>query len=102
MGRLLLSKASSMAGTLSNELVYYDIKLFTGCYTDDNVYFNSPSDFMKHESDPARLKALRHIDIILAIGRDDSNFSNNESLSGILWGKNIWHALRIWDGWGHD
>src|SRR5947209_711363 len=44
----------------------YDIKLFTGGYTDDNVYFNSPSDFMKHESDPARLKALRHIDIILA------------------------------------
>ncbi|HCJ32940.1 MAG TPA: esterase, partial [Ktedonobacter sp.] len=71
-------------------------------YTDDNVYFNSPSDFMEHESDPARLKALRHIDIILAIGRDDSSFSNNESLSGILWGKNIWHALRIWDGWGHD
>jgi len=80
----------------------YDIKLFTGGYTDDNVYFNSPNDFMEHESDPARLKALRHIDIILAIGRDDSSFSNNESLSGILWGKNIWHALRIWDGWGHD
>ncbi len=80
----------------------YDIKKFTGGYTDENVYFNSPIDFMENECDPARLKALRHVDIILAIGRDDSNFSNNESLSGILWGKNIWHALRIWDDWGHD
>jgi esterase/lipase superfamily enzyme len=80
----------------------YDIKTFTGGYTDDNVYFNSPNDFIKNEFDPSRLKALRHIDIILAIGRDDSNFSNNECLSGLLWGKDIWHALRIWDGWGHD
>ncbi len=80
----------------------YDIKTFTGGYTDDNVYFNSPIDFMKNEHDPARLKALRHIDIILAIGRDDSNFPNNECLSGLLWSNDIWHSLRIWDGWGHD
>jgi esterase/lipase superfamily enzyme len=80
----------------------YDIKAFTRGYTDDNVYFNNPNDFMKNEHDPARLKALRHIDIILAIGRDDSNFPNNESLSGILWSNDIWHSLRIWDGWGHD
>jgi esterase/lipase superfamily enzyme len=20
----------------------------------------------------------------------------------VLWGKDIWHALRIWDGWAHD
>src|SRR6266852_4455347 len=47
-------------------------------------------------------QARRHMDIILATGRDDSACSNNESLSSILWGKNIWHALRIWDGWAHD
>ena len=80
----------------------YDIKTFTGGYTDDNVYFNSPNDFMKNEIDPARLEALRHIDIIIAIGREDSNNSNNECLSSILWSKDIWHALRIWNGWGHD
>jgi esterase/lipase superfamily enzyme len=80
----------------------YDIKRLTNGYSDDNVYFNNPSDFMRNEYDPARLEALRHMDIILAIGRDDPACSNNEQLSQILWSKNIWHALRIWDGWVHD
>jgi esterase/lipase superfamily enzyme len=80
----------------------YDMKRFTDGYTDDNVYFNSPCDFMKNESEQGRLEALRHVDIILATGRDDSFCYNNEELSGILWSKQIWHALRIWDGWAHD
>ncbi|HZS78469.1 MAG TPA: alpha/beta hydrolase-fold protein [Ktedonobacteraceae bacterium] len=80
----------------------YDIKRFTDGYSDDNVYFNSPFDFIPNEHEPARLEALRHIDIILAIGRDDPSCPNNESFSSILWGKDIWHALRIWDGWAHD
>ena len=81
---------------------FYDIKRFTGGYFDDNVYFNSPSDFIKNEHDPERLKALQHVDIILAIGEDDPSCSNNEAFSGILWEKNIGNALRIWDGWAHD
>jgi len=80
----------------------YDMKRFTDGYSDDNVYFNNPCDFMKNEHEPARLEAFRHMDIILAVGRDDSSCYNNEYLSSILWGKNIWHALRIWDGWVHD
>jgi esterase/lipase superfamily enzyme len=80
----------------------YDIKRFTRGYSDQNVYSHNPCDFLKNEHDPARLEALRHIDIILAIGRDDAASSNNEYLSGILWSKDIWHALRIWDGWAHD
>jgi esterase/lipase superfamily enzyme len=80
----------------------YDIKRFTGGFVDDNVYFNSPCDFMKNEHDPGRLAAIRHIDIILATGHDDSFRPNNEYFSGILWSKNVWHALRIWDGWAHD
>ncbi len=80
----------------------YDVKRFTGGYSDDNVYFNNPCDFMKNEHEAARLEAFRRMDIILAVGRDDSSCYNNEYLSGILWGKEIWHALRIWDGWVHD
>jgi len=80
----------------------YDMKRFSDGYTDDNIYFNSPCDFMKNESDPGRLEALRHVDIILATGRDDPSCWNNEELSSILWSKNIWHSLRIWDGWAHD
>ncbi len=80
----------------------YDIKRFINGYSDDNVYFNNPCDFIQNEHDLARLEALRHIDIILAIGHDDPSCANNEYLSGILWSKSIWHALRIWDGWAHD
>jgi esterase/lipase superfamily enzyme len=80
----------------------YDIKSFTDGYTDDNVYFNSPCDFIKNEHDPARLAALQHMDIILATGHDDSFRPNNQYLSSLLWQKNIGHALRIWDGWAHD
>jgi esterase/lipase superfamily enzyme len=81
---------------------FYNIKRFTGDYSDDNVYFNNPCDFIQNEHDPARLEALRRQDIILAIGSDDPSCPNNEYFSGILWGKGIWHALRIWNGWNHD
>jgi esterase/lipase superfamily enzyme len=81
---------------------YYDIKRWTGGYSDDNVYFNNPCDFIQHEQDPYRLAQLRHLDIILAIGRDDSGRPNNDAFSNILWSKNIWHAYRLWDGWAHD
>lgn len=38
----------------------------------------------------------------MAVGRDDPAYPTNEELSGILWGKGIGNALRIWDGWAHD
>lgn len=81
---------------------FYNITRFTSGYSDDNVYYNNPCDFIQNERDPARLEAIRHQDIILAIGSDDPSCSNNEFFSGILWGKGIWHALRIWNGWNHD
>jgi esterase/lipase superfamily enzyme len=42
------------------------------------------------------------MDIILAVGREDSALGNNQYFSGILWEKGIGNALRIWDGWAHD
>ena len=37
----------------------YDIKRFTGGYSDDNVYACNPYDFMQHEHDPGRLAAFK-------------------------------------------
>ncbi|MCS6976041.1 MAG: alpha/beta hydrolase-fold protein [Gemmatales bacterium] len=79
-----------------------DIRQFTDGYYDENIYFNNPVDFIVHEHDPARLEALRRIDIILAVGRDDPLCASNQRLSGVLWEKGIGNALRIWDGWAHD
>lgn len=80
----------------------YDIRQFVDGYYDETVYFHNPCDFVANEQDAARLAALRRLDIILAIGRDDPNCGNNEHLSGLLWQKGVGNALRIWDGWAHD
>ena len=45
---------------------------------------------------------MRRLDIIMAVGGEDPNFDNNRWFSEMLWGKGIWNALRIWDGWAHD
>ena len=80
----------------------YDIKEQTGGYSDDDVYFSNPVNFIANEHDPGRLEALRRQDIIIAIGRDDPMRPNNEWMSHVLWSRGIGHALRIWDGWAHD
>ena len=80
----------------------YDIRQFMDGHYDQEFYFNNPIDFLGGEHDPERLAALQRMDIILAIGHDDPSRPSNQHLSGILWGKGVWHALRLWDGWAHD
>lgn len=91
----LVNRILSMSGLC-------DIRRFTDDYYDDNVYFNNPCDFVANDCGDGRLAALRDLDIILAVGRDDPLCASNETLSRMLWGKNVWHALRIWDGFAHD
>ena len=50
----------------------------------------------------AGFDALKRLDVILAVGRDDPLLSCNRRLSELLWQKGVWHALRIWDGFAHD
>lgn len=80
----------------------HDIKRFTDGYHDENIYFNCPSDFLQGEHDPWRLDALRRMDIILAVGRDDGLRGSNEHLSHVLWARGVGNALRVWDGFAHD
>ena len=80
----------------------YNIERWLGSYRDDNTYFNSPCLYLPNEFEESRLHLLRSLDIIMAIGHDDPNIANNRWFSSALWNKNIWHALRVWDGWSHD
>jgi esterase/lipase superfamily enzyme len=80
----------------------YDMKRFTGGYSDANVYAANPADFVRHEQDHGRLEAMRRQDIILVTGRDDPNAESSRDLSRSLWEKDVGNALRIWDGWCHD
>ncbi|MBL8982580.1 MAG: esterase [Gemmatimonadetes bacterium] len=80
----------------------YDIAGMTGGYSEGPVYASNPMAFMRNEHDPARLAAFRRQDIIIAIGRGDPNFQENQEFSGLLWEKGIGNALRVWDGHAHD
>ena len=91
----LVNRALSMSGLP-------DIKRLTGGWSDDAVYFQNPADFIRHEHDERRLAALRRMDIILAVGRDDSLCAGNEEFSRTLSDRGIGNALRVWDGWAHD
>jgi esterase/lipase superfamily enzyme len=79
-----------------------DIRRFTGGVSDDLIYFHNPVEFMRLEHDPGRLAAFRRMDIILAVGRDDTLCAGNQALSATLWDLGIGNALRLWDGWAHD
>ena len=51
----------------------YDITRFSAGFHDANVYHNNPMEYIANEQDPE-----------------------------LLWGKQVWHAVRIWDGFAHD
>ncbi len=91
----LVSRAIGLSGV-------YDIREVIDGYTDQYVYPYNPAEFILGENDQQRLEAMKRMDIILAIGRDDRLRGNNEYFSGRLWSKGVWNALRIWDGWNHD
>lgn len=76
----------------------YDLKTYTKGYYDDNVYFNSPVDYLSNLNDKIILDLLRsrkHIHILSGSGSyEDPEASRN--LSRILNSKNIPHDLDIW------
>lgn len=80
----------------------YDIRFMTNGYSDDYVYFNNPMQFIPNEHDGYRLSLLRHLDIVMAVGREDRLLESSRAMSRELWAKGIGNALREWDGWSHD
>ena len=80
----------------------YDMTSFFGGYYSEELYFHTPRHYVPNLQDMHQLSALRSMDIILAIGKDDPHIEDNRALSRDLWAKNIGHALREWDGWSHD
>jgi esterase/lipase superfamily enzyme len=70
-------------------------------YYDQTIYFQMPSHYIPYLNDPCILAALRHMEIILAIGEVDVFRENNHQLSTALWEKGIWNSLQIWPGEAH-
>ncbi len=78
----------------------YDLKTYSNGYYDDNVYFNSPVDYLPHWEDNDMLEKMRKGKIIIASGQGDyEDPSASRRLSDILHSKGVNHWL---DLWGHD
>lgn len=74
--------------------------MFDGYY-DQNIYFHTPTHFLPQLECHWRLSALRNMDMVFTIGKEDPFLSNNHLLSDILWSKGIWHAMHEWEGRAH-
>lgn len=80
----------------------YEMSSFFDGYYDQNIYHHIPRHFVPNIHDPGVIDALRRLEIILVVGRDDPHIEDNRAMSRDLWAKGIWHAYREWDGWSHD
>jgi esterase/lipase superfamily enzyme len=81
---------------------YYDIRRFLDGYDDEEVHYHNPVSMVNGLQEGQLTQQIRNIEIIMAIGREDAAAGTNQQLSDALWSKNIWHAMRWWDGWSHD
>jgi esterase/lipase superfamily enzyme len=75
--------------------------LFGGFYNED-IYFHNPSHFLPNLSDPHALEALRQMEIVFVVGREDPFLEDNHHVSRTLWDKRISHGLHEWDGRAHE
>jgi esterase/lipase superfamily enzyme len=79
----------------------YDLSAYTKGYYDDDVYFNSPEQYMQNLSDDWHLSRIRNAKKIL-ISTGSGSYETPEAsrrFSALLGAKGINHEL---DVWGHD
>ena len=74
--------------------------LFNG-YHDENVYFNMPTQYIPNLNDLRIINALKKLQIVLAVGKDDPFLANNQFLHDQLLRKGISNTLHIWEGAAH-
>ncbi|MBI2513612.1 MAG: esterase family protein [Opitutae bacterium] len=76
----------------------YDLKDYTDGYWDDDVYFNSPLDYLPNLTDEtvlAQLRAKQHIHIVGGRGAYEAPQSA-EALGRVLTSKGIPHEIDLW------
>jgi esterase/lipase superfamily enzyme len=74
--------------------------LFDG-YHDENIYFNMPTQFIPNLNDENIINAMKKLQIVLAIGKEDPFLPNNKFLHDALLKKGIQNTLHIWEGEAH-
>ena len=80
----------------------YQPRMFVGDYSDDDVYFNSPLQYLPELRDPWHLERYRRSRIVFAVGQgmwEDAHIPEQRQLQEILHQKGI---PATFDYWGHD
>ncbi len=77
----------------------FDISSFFDGYHDDNIYFNSPYEYLPNMPDPWK---YNHMTIILGTGEWDNTRHESYRLSEILKSKGVQHWLDDGKWRGHD
>jgi len=80
----------------------YDVREWTNNEMNDVIRECSPADYVQAMHDSQHIEDIKHLDMIIPIGNEDPLYGNNKWFSDELWGKGIWHALRVWNGFAHD
>jgi esterase/lipase superfamily enzyme len=73
--------------------------MFTGDYVDDNVYYNSPLQYLPGLTDPWFLDQYRRSHIIVGVGQgawEDAMLADAHALKRILEDKGVPHWIDIW------
>jgi len=97
----LFNKAVCMSGRYDLTKQIQDFNdLFDGHYN-ENIYFNTPMQFIANMHDHHILSAIRRMEIIIAIGETDPFLPNNQEFCQVLWNKGIPNQLYIWDNYAH-
>ena len=74
--------------------------LFDGYY-DDLIYFNTPSHYIPLVTDQPLLTRLRLVQIVFAVGIEDTFYENNVAFSEILTAQGIPHDFHVSEGEAH-
>lgn len=99
----LLRNPELYVGTLSMSGVY-DLKSYTKGYFDEDVYFNSPADYIPNLTDENILSEIRKKKIIIYTGSGEyEDPSQSWKFAEILGNKQIPNMVECWDHtWRHD
>jgi esterase/lipase superfamily enzyme len=100
---LLFRRPDLFDGTVAASGIY-DLKEYSAGYHDDDVYFNSPVDFIPGLGEP-QLGQLRHGRSIHFLSGSGPYEAPDETrrISSILSGRGIHHSVEIWGNeWSHD
>jgi esterase/lipase superfamily enzyme len=80
----------------------YRLNMFIGNYMDENVYYNSPINYLPGMEDPWYLDQYRQSNIIICCGQgawEDDMIADTHTIKQILEAKEIPHWI---DFWGYD